>query len=64
MSLPSNLIQDDESNCNIEASVISDIRGTRYNHKVPDEIVTALGYKSVPMDSAQNIHTNNVAATQ
>ncbi|XP_034949986.1 lipoyltransferase 1, mitochondrial [Chelonus insularis] len=61
LGLPSDLVQE---TTNPEASVISNFRGTKYNHKVTDKIISALGCTCVPVDVTQNIKTNNIAATQ
>ncbi|XP_012528925.1 lipoyltransferase 1, mitochondrial [Monomorium pharaonis] len=57
MSLPAGLVS---TNFTQEASVISNIRGTRYNHEVLENIIAAIGGKTVTLNTAQSVDENNM----
>lgn len=55
MSLPAGLVS---TNFAQDASVISNIRGTRYNHEVTENIIAAIGGKTVSLNTAQSVDEN------
>ncbi|XP_033229345.1 lipoyltransferase 1, mitochondrial [Belonocnema kinseyi] len=61
MALPVDLVP---SGCNQNASVITNLRGTRYSHGLTESIIAATGGKTIHIETAQNTDENNVAATQ
>ena len=58
ISLPKNFAPKDASQ---DASVITNLRGTRYNHEITERIITAMGGKTVTLDAAKNVNKSNVA---
>ncbi|XP_043253923.1 lipoyltransferase 1, mitochondrial isoform X1 [Colletes gigas] len=61
MRLPAGLVSNDFSE---DASVISNLRGTRYNHEVTENIIATIGCKTVMLSTTQNIDKTNMIATQ
>ncbi|XP_006608495.1 lipoyltransferase 1, mitochondrial isoform X2 [Apis dorsata] len=61
MRLPASLVAEDFSQ---DASVITNLRGSRYNHEIMENIITAIGCKTVTLSTSQNIDKNNMIATQ
>lgn len=61
MSLPTGLVPKDFSR---DASVITNLRGTRYDHEVTENIIAAIGCKTVTLSTTQNIDKSNMVATQ
>ena len=61
MALPVDLVP---SGCNQNASVITNLRGTRYSHDMTENIIAATGGKTIHIDTSQNTDENDVAATQ
>lgn len=61
LSLPPNFVSNDK---NQDASVITNLRGSKYGREITDKIVRALGCTSVPQDVIQTADKSNVAATQ
>lgn len=59
MTMPTDVIPAD---FNPDASVITNLRGTRYSHEVTESIVAATGCKTVYLDTVAQ--KSNVAATQ
>ncbi|KYN41765.1 Lipoyltransferase 1, mitochondrial [Trachymyrmex septentrionalis] len=58
MSLPAGLVSTDFAQ---DASVISNIRGTKYNHDVTENIIAAIGGKTVTLNTTQqSIDENNM----
>lgn len=57
MSLPAGLVSTDFAQ---DASVISNIRGTKYNHDVTENIIAAIGGKTVTLNTTQSIEENNM----
>lgn len=55
MSLPAGLV----STCDQDVSVISNLRGTRYNHEVTEKLISEIG-KIVTLNTIQSIDENNV----
>ncbi|XP_076674955.1 lipoyltransferase 1 isoform X1 [Andrena cerasifolii] len=61
MRLPAGLISND---FNEDASVISDLRGTRYDYEVTENIIAAIGCKTVTVSTTQTVDKSNMIATQ
>lgn len=61
MRLPAGLVSNDFSQ---DASVISNLRGTRYDHEITENIITAIGCKTVTLSTSQNVDKSNMIATQ
>ncbi|XP_012142231.1 lipoyltransferase 1 isoform X1 [Megachile rotundata] len=61
MRLPADLVSKDFSQ---EASVITNLRGTRYDHEVMENIISAIGCKTVTLSTSQNVDKSNMIATQ
>ncbi|XP_054008472.1 lipoyltransferase 1, mitochondrial isoform X2 [Hylaeus anthracinus] len=61
MRLPPGLVSNDFSQ---DASVISNLRGTRYDHEVTENIISAIGCKTVTLSTTQNEDKTNMIATQ
>lgn len=61
ISLPTGLVPKDFSQ---DASVITNLRGTRYDHEVTENIIAAIGCKTVTLGTTQNIDKSNMIATQ
>lgn len=61
MTLPAALVS---SNFDQDASVISNLRGTRYDHKVMENIMSAIGCKIVTLNTTQTLNESNMIATQ
>ncbi|XP_050473723.1 lipoyltransferase 1, mitochondrial isoform X2 [Bombus huntii] len=61
MKLPANLVSKDFSQ---DVSVITNLRGTRYDHGVMENIITAIGCKTVTLSTNQNVDKSNMIATQ
>ncbi|XP_076298922.1 lipoyltransferase 1 isoform X2 [Lasioglossum baleicum] len=61
MRLPAGLMSNDFSQ---DASVISNLRGTRYDHEITENIITAIGCKTVTLSTSQNVDKSNMIATQ
>ncbi|KAG7208808.1 hypothetical protein KM043_015000 [Ampulex compressa] len=61
MSLPVGLAPADFTQ---DASVITNLRGTRYDHEVTENIIAAIGCKTVTLSTSQNADKNNMVATQ
>lgn len=57
MSLPAGLVS---TNISQDASVISNLRGTRYDHEVTENIIAAIGGKTVTLNTTQNVDENNM----
>lgn len=57
MSLPAGLVS---TNFQQDASVISNLRGTRYNHEVMEKIIAAIGGKSIVMNTSQSVEDSNI----
>ncbi|XP_072743997.1 lipoyl amidotransferase LIPT1, mitochondrial [Anoplolepis gracilipes] len=57
MSLPAGLVSTDFDQ---DASVISNLRGTKYNHEVTENIITAIGGKIVTLNTIQSVDESNV----
>ena len=57
MSLPAGLVSTDFDQ---DASVISNLRGTRYNHEVTENIITEIGGKIVTLNPIQSVDESNV----
>lgn len=55
MSLPAGLVSTSDQ----DASVISNLRGTRYNHEVVENIISEIG-KIVTLNTIQTVDENNV----
>lgn len=55
MSLPAGLVSTNDQ----DVSVISNLRGTRYNHEVTEKIISEIG-KIVTLNTIQSIDENNV----
>lgn len=55
MSLPAGLVSTDFTQ---DASVISNIRGTRYDHEVTENIIAAIGGKTVTLNTTQSVDEN------
>lgn len=60
LSLPPNVLSTAASQ---DASVITHLRGARYDHEFPEKIISALGGTSVPVD-ATIADMSNVVANQ
>ncbi|KAL6265006.1 hypothetical protein P5V15_005098 [Pogonomyrmex californicus] len=56
MSLPAGLVSTD---FNQDASVISNLHGTKYNHEVTENIIAAIGGKTVTLNT-QSVDENNM----
>ncbi|XP_012274630.1 lipoyltransferase 1, mitochondrial isoform X2 [Orussus abietinus] len=52
------------ANFNKDASVITNLKGTKYTPAATRDILAALGCKSVPLNTTQKLGKSNVAATQ
>ena len=61
MRLPADLVSNDFSQ---EASVITNLRGTRYDHEVMENIISAIGCKTVTLSTSQNEDKSNMIAKQ
>lgn len=61
MRLSASLVAEDFSQ---DASVITNLRGSRYNHEIMENIITTIGCKTVTLSTSQNINKNNMIATQ
>ncbi|XP_031844688.1 lipoyltransferase 1 isoform X2 [Nomia melanderi] len=61
MRLPAGLVSND---FNQDASVITNLRGTRYNHEVTENIITAIGCRTVTLSTSQKVDKSNMIATQ
>ncbi|CAL7947505.1 unnamed protein product [Xylocopa violacea] len=61
MRLPVGLVTNDFSQ---DASVITNLRGTRYDHEVIENIIAAIGCKTVTLSTSENVNKNNMIATQ
>ncbi|XP_076654704.1 lipoyltransferase 1 isoform X2 [Halictus rubicundus] len=61
MRLPAGMVS---NNFNQDASVISNLRGTRYDHEITENIITAIGCKTVTLSTSQNVDKSNMIATQ
>ncbi|XP_033322060.2 lipoyltransferase 1 isoform X1 [Megalopta genalis] len=61
MRLPAGLVS---NNFSQDASVISNLRGTRYDHEITESIITAIGCKTVTLSTSQNVDKSNMIATQ
>ncbi|XP_076755812.1 lipoyltransferase 1 isoform X2 [Xylocopa sonorina] len=61
MRLPVGLVTNDFSQ---DASVITNLRGTRYDHEVMENIIAAIGCKTVTLSTSENVNKNNMIATQ
>ncbi|XP_029168266.1 lipoyltransferase 1, mitochondrial [Nylanderia fulva] len=57
MSLPAGLVSTDFDQ---DASVISNLRGTRYSHEVTENIINEIGGKIVTSNTSQSVDENNV----
>lgn len=57
MSLPAGLVSTDFDQ---DASVISNLRGTRYSHEVTENIISEIGGKIVTSNTMQSVDENNV----
>lgn len=57
MSLPAGLVS---TNFEQDVSVISNLRGTRYDHDVTENIIAAIGGKAVVLNTTQNVDENNI----
>jgi len=57
MSLPAGLVSTGFAQ---DASVISNIRGTKYDHEVTENIIAAIGGKIVSLNTTQSIDENNM----
>ncbi|KYM95171.1 PREDICTED: lipoyltransferase 1, mitochondrial isoform X2 [Cyphomyrmex costatus] len=57
MSLPADLVSTDFAQ---DASVISNIRGTKYNHDVTENIIAAIGGKTATVNTTQSVDENNM----
>lgn len=57
MSLPAGLVS---TSFPQDASVISNIRGTRYDHEVTENIIAAIGGKAVTLNTTQSVDENNM----
>ncbi|XP_011309909.1 lipoyltransferase 1, mitochondrial [Fopius arisanus] len=60
LSLPPNVVS---NAANQDASVITHLRGAKYDHEITEKIISALGCTSVSLDGTQ-CNINNMAATQ
>lgn len=49
--------------CNENASVITNLRGSRYSPDIIDNIISAIGGKVVHIDSSQNTDEEDAVAT-
>lgn len=58
MRLPAGLLSND---FNRDANVITNLRGTRYDHEVVENMIAALGCKTVTLSTSQNINKNMIA---
>ncbi|XP_076231973.1 lipoyltransferase 1 isoform X2 [Calliopsis andreniformis] len=61
MKLPASLLSNDFSQ---DASVITNLRGMKYDHEVVENIIAAIGCKTVTLSTSQNIDKSNMIATQ
>ncbi|XP_017791707.1 PREDICTED: lipoyltransferase 1, mitochondrial isoform X2 [Habropoda laboriosa] len=61
MRLPASLVSHDFSE---DASVITNLRGTRYDHQVMENIIATIGCKTVTLSTSQNVDKSNMIATQ
>lgn len=61
MSVPSELASADFDQ---DASVITNLCGTRYNHEITDNIIAAIGCKTDALNTLQTEGKSNVMATQ
>lgn len=61
MKLPADLVSRD---FNEDVSVITNLRGSRYNHEVIENIITAIGCKTVTLNTSQTVDKSNMIATQ
>lgn len=61
MRLPAGLVS---NNFSQDASVITNLRGTRYDHEITENIITAIGCKTVTLSTSQNVDKSNMIATQ
>lgn len=57
MSLPAGLVSTDFAQSE-DASVISNVRGTKYDHEVTENIIAAIGGKNVTLNTAQSVDEN------
>ncbi|XP_012233802.1 lipoyl amidotransferase LIPT1, mitochondrial [Linepithema humile] len=57
MSLPAGLVS---TNFEQDASVISNLRGTRYDHEVTENIIAAIGGKTVVLNTTQSVDESNI----
>lgn len=57
MTLPAELVSTDFAQ---DVSVISNIRGTRYDHEVTENIIAAIGGKTVTLNTTQSVDENNM----
>ncbi|KAK9295966.1 hypothetical protein QLX08_009866 [Tetragonisca angustula] len=61
MKLPADLASRD---FNEDVSVITNLRGSRYDHEVMENIITAIGCKTVTLNTSQTVDKSNMIATQ
>lgn len=61
LSLPPNVLSNAAGQ---DASVITHLRGAKYDHDFTEKIVSALGCTSVPLDATQSANISNMAANQ
>lgn len=61
MRLPVGLVSNEFSQ---DASVITNLRGTKYDHEVMESIIAAIGCKTVTLSTSQNVDKGNMIATQ
>ncbi|CAK9823180.1 Lipoyltransferase 1, mitochondrial [Anthophora retusa] len=61
MKLPSSLVSHVFSE---DTSVINNLRGTKYDHEVMENIIATIGCKTVRLSTSQNVDKNNMIATQ
>ncbi|KAM0728596.1 Lipoyl amidotransferase LIPT1, mitochondrial [Formica fusca] len=63
MTLPAGLVSADinqDASAHLDLHVISNLRGTRYNHEVTENIITEIGGKIVTLNTSQSVDDNNV----
>lgn len=63
MTLPAGLVSTDinqDASAHLDLHVISNLRGTRYNHEITENIITEIGGKIVTLNTSQNVDDNNV----
>lgn len=60
ISLPENFAPADASQ---DASVVTNLRGTRYNHEITERIITAMGGKTASSAAAKKANKSNIAVT-